>query len=62
MRVASLKDIFVARLNDSALLYLEAPVRRVSGYDVVTPYFGRENLFIPAATQIVEAILETLKF
>ena len=28
-------------------MHLEAPVKRVSGYDVVTPYFGRENLFMP---------------
>ncbi len=35
------------RINDSRCSYLEAPVKRVTGYDVVTPYFGREEHYIP---------------
>lgn len=50
----------VARLNDDALPWLEAPVARVTGYDVVTPYFGRENLFIPSPSRIGRALQETL--
>jgi len=52
----------IARINDQALLYLEAPVKRVTGYDVVTPYFGRENLYIPGVEQIADAIRQTLDF
>lgn len=52
----------IARINDGAFLYLKAPVKRVSGYDVVTPYFGRENHFIPGPARIARAIEETLKF
>ncbi len=52
----------VARLNDQAILYLEAPVARVTHYDVVTPYFGREMLYMPGVEQIVRAIEETLDF
>jgi len=52
----------VAQLNDRALLYLEAPVSRVTGYDVITPYFGREKMFLPTPGAIRRAIVETLTF
>lgn len=52
----------IARINERSLLYLEAPVRRVSSYDVVTPYFGRELMYIPGSERIERAIEETLDF
>ena len=52
----------VARINDDALLYLEAPVGRVTNYDVVTPYFGREMMFLPDQQRIVRSLEETLDF
>jgi pyruvate/2-oxoglutarate/acetoin dehydrogenase E1 component len=52
----------VARLNDEALMWLKAPVKRLTGYDVVTPYFGREKSYIPPAARIVRGIRETLDF
>jgi pyruvate dehydrogenase E1 component beta subunit len=52
----------IARINDKALLYLEAPVRRVANYDVVTPYFGREMDYIPSPERIARAIEETVDF
>lgn len=52
----------IATINDKALMYLEAPVRRVSGYDVATPYFGREKAYLPTNGRIHRAIEETLDF
>ncbi len=52
----------IACLNDDALLYLEAPVKRLTGFDVVMPYFGREKNYIPTVPRIVAAIHETLDF
>jgi pyruvate dehydrogenase E1 component beta subunit len=52
----------IARINDKAFLYLEAPVARLTGYDVVTPYFGREKSYIPTAPRVARAIEETLEF
>jgi pyruvate dehydrogenase E1 component beta subunit len=52
----------IAQVNDRSFLYLEAPVKRVTGYDVVTPYFGRENLYIPGVERIRNGIEETLDF
>ena len=51
-----------AQINDKALMYLEAPVKRLTGYDVVTPYFGREKSYIPNAARVAHGIEETLDF
>lgn len=45
-----------ARINDEALYYLEAPVERVTGYDVPFPLFAREEAYIPDQERIREAI------
>lgn len=58
----SISSEVIARLNEKAFLYLEAPVKRVTGYDVVTPYFGREEHFIPSPDRIIQGITETLQF
>ena len=52
----------IAKINDKALLSLEAPVKRVTHYDVVTPYFGREMMYIPNVERITQALEETLDF
>jgi len=61
-RSFSVSSEIIARLNDEVLLYLEAPVKRLTGYDVVTPYFGREKAYIPTAGRIARGIRETLDF
>ena len=58
----SVSSEIVARINDDALLYLEAPVKRITQYDVVTPYFGRELMHIPDQPRIERGIEETLDF
>lgn len=52
----------IALINDRTLLALEAPVRRVTNYDVVTPYFGRELFYLPDAQRIRAAVEETLDY
>ena len=61
-RNLGLSSEITARINDQALLYLEAPVGRVTHYDVVTPYFGRENLYLPDEKSVSRAIQQTLAF
>ncbi len=51
-----------AIINDKAFLYLEAPVKRLTGYDVVTPYFGREKSYLPDLEKVARGITETLDF
>ncbi|MCB2198294.1 alpha-ketoacid dehydrogenase subunit beta [bacterium] len=52
----------ISIINDKALMYLEAPVKRVTGYDVIMPYFARENQYVPTIGRIKRAIEETLDF
>ncbi len=52
----------ITRINEQVFLYLEAPIRRVAQYDVVTPYFGRELYYLPNEEKIIRAIQETLDF
>ena len=52
----------IALINDQALLYLEAPVKRVTMADVVMPLFAREQLYMPSVSDISRAIVETLNF
>jgi len=61
-RSFSVSSEIIARINDDALLYLEAPVKRLTGFDVVTPYFGREKSYIPTSGRIRQGIAETLDF
>ena len=51
-----------ARLMEKSFLYLEAPVRRVTGFDVVIPLFQREKDYIPSVDRIVQGARETLAF
>ena len=61
-RTLGVASEIIAAINDKALLYLEAPVKRVTGYDVVTPYFGRENMYMPSPELVQKAIDETIDF
>ena len=51
-----------ANIAEHGLYSLLAPVQRVTGYDVVTPYFGREKNYIPSTGRVVRGIEETLDF
>ena len=52
----------VARIVEKSLMHLEAPVRRITGYDVQFPYFARERAFLPNAERITNAAREVLAF
>ena len=61
-RSFSVSSEVVAQINDRALMYLEAPVARVTHYDIVTPQFAVEHLFLPDEADVVEALERTLDF
>jgi len=52
----------VARIVETSLMHLEAPIRRVTGFDVHFPYFARERAFLPGAERIAHAVREVLAF
>lgn len=43
------------RLIEQSFWWLEAPVQRVTGYDVIVPYFAREQTYLPDVGRIVRA-------
>jgi pyruvate dehydrogenase E1 component beta subunit len=61
-RTAGLGAEIVATLNDQALLWLEAPVARVTGYDVPIPIPMIEDHYIPTPARVVEAVRVTVRF
>jgi pyruvate dehydrogenase E1 component beta subunit len=52
----------IARINEEALLSLQAPVRRVTGFDVPYPWYAREAAYLPDEERILHAIEETIRF
>lgn len=52
----------VARIVENCLMHLEAPVRRLTGFDVQFPYFARERAFLPSAERIGNAVRDVLAF
>jgi pyruvate dehydrogenase E1 component beta subunit len=42
-----------ARLVEKAFFYLEAPISRVTGFDIIIPLFSRENSYIPNVRRIL---------
>jgi len=51
-----------ARLVEKAFLYLEAPIKRITGFDVPMPLFQREMIYLPGVDRIVQGARETLEF
>lgn len=52
----------IATINEKALLSLEAPVQRVTGYDIPVPLPKLENYYIPDVTRINKAIESVMSF
>jgi pyruvate dehydrogenase E1 component beta subunit len=50
----------VSRLMEKAFYYLEAPIARVTGFDVTIPLFSREKAYLPSAQRIAAAARKTL--
>ena len=51
-----------ARINESALLFLEAPIARVTAYDIPTPLPKLESFSIPDAKKIAMAVEKVVNF
>ncbi|HVP11805.1 MAG TPA: alpha-ketoacid dehydrogenase subunit beta [Phycisphaerae bacterium] len=45
----------IARIVERSLMYLEAPIQRVTGYDLVLPYFNLERPYLPDSQKVVTA-------
>lgn len=61
-RTCGIGSEVIARINEHAIEYLEAPIKRITGYDTPIPYFARERDYIPNADKIVAGVREVLSF
>jgi pyruvate dehydrogenase E1 component beta subunit len=52
----------VARINEKALLSLEAPVERITGFDTVMPLMKLENHYLPSPERILRGIRKVISF
>jgi pyruvate dehydrogenase E1 component beta subunit len=50
----------VSRLMEKAFYYLEAPIERVTGFDIVIPLFSREKAYLPGTQRILNAAEKVL--
>ncbi|MGZ0085946.1 alpha-ketoacid dehydrogenase subunit beta [Caldibacillus thermoamylovorans] len=51
-----------ALINEEAFLYQEAPVARVTGYDVPVPFFAYEDEYLPSPERVLATIERTVRF
>jgi pyruvate dehydrogenase E1 component beta subunit len=61
-RTCGMAAEIIARINEKILLFLEAPIRRVTGFDTPIPFFAKEKFYLPDVERILTACRETLDF
>lgn len=52
----------IALINEHALLHLQAPVVRVTGWDVPTPMAAREDHFFPRSDRVLAGMRRAMEF
>jgi pyruvate dehydrogenase E1 component beta subunit len=52
----------VARIVEKGLMFLEAPIQRVTGYDLVMPFFNLERPYMPDPQKIVTAARDAVTY
>ena len=61
-RTCGLGAEIVAQINEKALLSLEAPVERVTGFDTVFPLPQLEKYYLPTVRGILDAVNRVMTF
>jgi len=52
----------IARINEKALLSLQAPIERTTGFDTVVPLMKLENHYLPSPERILQGIRKVMEF
>ena len=50
----------ISKIMEKSFYYLEAPIARVAGFDVIVPLFNRENAYIPDTQRILREARQVL--
>jgi len=61
-RTAGLAGEITAILQEESLLYQEAPVERITGFDVPFPLYALEDYYLPEAARIEDGIRTAVEF
>ena len=61
-RTGGLAGELTAIVQESSLLYQEAPVKRITGYDITYPLYDLEDYQLPSPARIAEGIEEAVAF
>jgi pyruvate dehydrogenase E1 component beta subunit len=59
-RTCGVASEIIARLNEVVFEFLEAPIKRITGFDIPFPYFQVEEHFLPESEEIILAIKDTI--
>ncbi|MDZ7701493.1 MAG: alpha-ketoacid dehydrogenase subunit beta [Halobacteriales archaeon] len=52
----------IASVQERAIVYLEAPIERVTGFDVPIPMLAREDVYLPNPPRIEEGVKSVVEF
>jgi pyruvate dehydrogenase E1 component beta subunit len=61
-RTCGLSAEIIALINEKALLSLQAPVERVTGFDIPVPLMKTEHYYLPNSKRIVMAAKKVMNF
>jgi pyruvate dehydrogenase E1 component beta subunit len=61
-KTGGLAGEITAIIQEEALLYQEAPVKRIAGFDVPYPLYSLEDYYLPNETRIADGIREVVDF
>ena len=61
-KTGGLAGEITAIIQEEALLYQEAPVKRIAGFDVPYPLYSLEDYYLPNETRIADGIREVVEF
>jgi pyruvate dehydrogenase E1 component beta subunit len=61
-RTCGLGAEIIARINEKAILSLEAPVERLTGFDTVFPLYKMEHHYLPSPERVARGIRRVMAF
>jgi len=61
-KTGGLAGEITATIQEEALMYQEAPIKRVTGFDTPFPLYALEDYYLPEAARITDGIREAAEF
>jgi pyruvate dehydrogenase E1 component beta subunit len=61
-KTGGLAGEIVATIQEEALLYQEAPIERVTGFDTPYPLYALEDYYLPEAARVADGIRNAVEF